>query len=55
LIRRRAALFADDVDDDFVDPRAQQLLAVAVGGGGSRPHAAEVGAERQQVLRVRRG
>ena len=47
---RRAALLALDVDDDFLDQAAEQLLAVAVGGGGRRPDAAEVGAERQQLL-----
>ena len=36
--------------DHFLDQAAQQLLAVAVGGRGRRPDAAEVGAERQQLL-----
>ena len=35
---------------DFLDQAAQQLLAVAVGGRRRGPHAAEVGAERQQLL-----
>ena len=47
---RRAALFAHDVDDHLLDQAAQQLFAVAVGGCGRGPHAAEVGAERQQLL-----
>jgi len=41
-----AVLFAVDVEDDFLDQAAQQLLAVAVGGRGRGPHAAEVAAER---------
>ena len=46
----RAVLFAFDVEDDFVDQGAQQLFAVAVGGRGRGPHAAEVAAEREQLL-----
>ena len=44
------SLFALDVEDDFVDQGAQQLFAVAVGGRGCGPHAAEIGAEREQLL-----
>ena len=47
---RRATFFAYDVDGDVFDQAAQQLFAVTVGGRGCGPHAAEVGAERQQPL-----
>ena len=46
----RAVLLALDVEDDFFDQAAQELLAVAVGGCGRGPHAAEVCAEREQLL-----
>src|SRR5215217_5910278 len=46
----RAALLALDVEDDFLDQAAQELLAVAVGCARRGPDAAEVGAERQQPL-----
>ena len=46
----RTPLFAVDVEDHFFDQAAQQLLAVAVGGGRRRPHSPEVGAECQQLL-----
>src|SRR5215211_838927 len=52
---RRAALFTHDVEDHFLDQAAQQLLAVAVGRGGRRPDAAEVGSQRQQLLALGRG
>src|SRR5918995_1148236 len=39
-----------DVEDDLLDQAAQQLLAVAVGGGGRRPDAPEVCAEPKQLL-----
>ena len=51
----RAVVIALDVEDDFLDQAAQQLLAVAVGGGRCGPHAAEVGAEREQPLALGRG
>ena len=50
----RAALLALDVEDDLLDQAAQQLLAVAVGGARRGPHAAEVCAERQQLLALLR-
>ena len=46
----RLVVIAVDVEDDFLDQAAQQLFAVAVGGGGRGPHAAEVGAERKELL-----
>ena len=50
IVSGRAALLALDVEDDFLDQAAQQLFAVAVGGRRRGPHAAEVGAEREQPL-----
>ena len=47
----RAALFADHVEDDFLDQRAQQLFAVAVGSRRRGPNTPEVGAEREQPSR----
>ena len=49
------SLIAVDVEDDFLDQTAQQLLAVAVGGGRRGPHAPEIGAEREQTLALGRG
>ena len=46
----RAALLTLEGDDHFLDQAAQQLLAVPVGRCGRGPHAADVGAERQQPL-----
>jgi len=46
----RLVFVAVDVEDDFLDQAAQQLFAVAVGGARRGPHAAEVCAERQQLL-----
>jgi len=46
----RATLLADHVEDHFLDQRADELFAVAVGGARRSPHAAEVGGERQQLL-----
>ena len=43
-------LFTVDVEDRFFDQAAQQLLAVAVGGGRCRPHSPEVRTECQQLL-----
>ena len=42
-----------DVEDHLLDQAAQQLLAVAVGGGRRGPDAAEVGAERRAAARAR--
>lgn len=36
-------------EDHFLDQRADELFAVAVGGARRSPHAAEVGGERQQL------
>ena len=41
-------LLAVDVDSDFFEKGAQQLFAVPVGGGGSGPHCADVGAQGGQ-------
>ena len=51
---QRAALFALEGDDHFLDQAAEQLLAVPVSGRGRGPHAADVGAERQQPLALLR-
>ena len=48
--QRRAALLSDWVEDHLLDQGSQQLLAVAVGGGGGRPDPSEVCAEREQSL-----
>ena len=53
--QRRAALLARDVEDHLLDQAAQKLLAVAVGGRRRGPHAAEVGAEPEQLLALGRG
>jgi len=39
-----------DVKDHFFDETAQQLLAIAVCGGGRRPHPPEIRAQREQLL-----
>ena len=41
-------VLAVDVDSDFFEKGAQQLFAVPVGGGGSGPHCADVGAQGGQ-------
>ena len=51
-VARRCSLVG--VDGHFLDQAAEQLLAVAVGGRRRGPHAAEVGAERQQPLALLR-
>ena len=48
--QRCAAGLASEVDGDVLDQAPDELLAVAVGGGGCGPDAAEVGAEGEQPL-----
>jgi hypothetical protein len=46
--QRCAAGLASEVDGDVLDQAPDELLAVAVGGGGCGPDAAEVGAEGER-------
>jgi len=48
-----ATLGAFEIQDHFLEQRAQQLLAIAVGSGRCIPHLAEIGAEPQQRLQLR--
>jgi hypothetical protein len=43
-------LCAVDVKNHFFDKTAQELLAIAVGGGGRRPHPPEIRAQREELL-----